>query len=191
VRRAEAALAAAEARLGSGQDLDLRKFDVETTASVREARALVAEARLTRDRVESMVQQNAQSGAQLDTAAAVLAVAESRLQRALDEARTNLADVAMRRVEREQAQKRAADSRVVAPWPGRVAVRHATAGQVLGVGAPIVTLLRVDPLRLQLRLPDRLTAEVAAGQLVEFTVDGGGDTVHGEAPFETRAASPG
>ena len=178
VRRAEAALAAAEARLGSGQELDLRKFDVETTASVREARALVAEARLQRDRIESMVQQNAQSGAELDTAAAALAVAESRLQRALDEARTNLAEVALRRVEREQAQKRAGDSRVVAPWPGRVAVRHVTAGQVVGTGAPIVTLLRIDPLRLQLRLPDRLAAEVAAGQQVEFTVDGGGDTVH-------------
>ncbi len=178
VRRAGAALAAAEARLGSGKNLDLTTFDVETTASVREARALVLEARLQRERVESMVQQNAQSGAELDTAAAALAVAESRLQRAIDEARTNLAEVALRRVEREQAEKRADDRRVVAPWPGRVAVRHVTAGQVLGVGAPIVTLLRIDPLRLQLRLPDRLAAEVAAGQLVEFTVDGGGDTVH-------------
>lgn len=172
VQRAEASLAASEARLGIAPDGDLAAFDVAAAPSVREAEAVVVEARLNRERVEKLVAGSLQASSQLETAVAALAVAENRLRRARDDVRTWLADVQLRRIEREQAQKRLHDARVTSPWAGRVAVRHAAVGQVLPVGAPVVTLLRIDPLRLQLRVPDRLAFGIAEGQLVEFTVDG-------------------
>ena len=174
LQRARAALAAAEARIGVQQGADLDRFDVETTPAVREAKAVLTEASLNRDRVATIVQQNIQPGRELDVAEATRAVAESRLQRARDDVRTQLADAALRRVELAQADKRLADSRVLAPWAGRIAARHVTAGQVVAAGAPVVTLLRTEPLRLQLRVPDRAASEVAIGQLVRFTVDGPG-----------------
>lgn len=172
LQRARAALAASEARIGVQQGADLDRFDVETTPAVREAKAVLTEASLNRDRVATIVQQNIQPGRELDVAEATRAVAESRLQRARDDVRTQLADAALRRVELAQADKRLADSRVLAPWAGRIAARHVTAGQVVAAGAPVVTLLRTEPLRLQLRVPDRAASEVAIGQLVRFTVDG-------------------
>jgi RND family efflux transporter MFP subunit len=178
VARAQAAVAAVEARLGVGGDGDLARFDVEAVPAVREAVAVVTEARLHRDRVATMVQGEVQAGSQLDAATASLAVAESRLQRARDDVRTALAEAQLRRIEVQQARKQLADSVVVAPWTGRVARRHVVAGEVVAVGAAVVTLLRIDPLRLQMRVPDRPAMDVATGQAVEFTVDGVGDAVH-------------
>jgi RND family efflux transporter MFP subunit len=181
VQQAAAAVATAEARLGlaavspDGGELD--RYDVEASPAVGEAKAVLAEARLQRDRVAAMVQQNAQSGADLDARAVAVAVAENRVQRARDEVRTNLVAVAEARIALQQAQKRRADAIVAAPWAGRVAARSAVAGQVVAAGVPVLTLLRTDPLRLQLRVPERLAAAVAAGQRVAFTVDGGGKTV--------------
>lgn len=172
LQRARAAVTAAEARIGVPQGAELERFDVEQTPAVREAKAVLVEAALNRDRVATMVEQNMQSGRELEAVEATRAVAESRLQRARDDVRTQIADAVLRRVELAQAEKRLADSRVVAPWAGRVAARHVTAGQVVAAGAPVVTLLRTEPLRLQLRVPDRAASEVAVGQVVFFTVDG-------------------
>ncbi|MEO6594208.1 MAG: efflux RND transporter periplasmic adaptor subunit [Planctomycetota bacterium] len=170
--RAAAALATARAKLGSSEAEDLSGLDIEATAPVREAQALLQEARVQRERLVELVQERLRPPAELETADAALAVAQSRLQRARDEVRTWFAELQQRRVEVAQAGKRLADARLQAPWSGRVAVRHATAGQYLTVGAPVVTLVRIDPLRLQLRVPERQAAAVAVGQLVEFTVDG-------------------
>ncbi|MCC7396201.1 MAG: efflux RND transporter periplasmic adaptor subunit [Planctomycetes bacterium] len=182
VQRAEAALVAAKSRLGTVAGADpaagdtagerAAGLDLDGLPAVREAQAVVVEARLQRDRTATMVQQKMTPESAYDSAAAALAVAESRLLQARDQARTWLAEAELAQIELLQAQKRLADSVVRAPWAGRVAVRHATAGQVLASGAPIVTLLRIDPLRLRLRIPDRLASETAIGQTVEFTVDG-------------------
>jgi RND family efflux transporter MFP subunit len=177
IERAQAAVVAAEARLGVAADGDLERFDVERAPAVSEAAAVVTEARLNRERIATMVEGQMQPGSALETAVATLAVAESRLQKARDDVRTWLAEARLRRVELRQAQKRRADSVIAAPWTGRIAQRHAVAGQVLASGGPVVTLLRIDPLRLRLRVPDRAAMAIAAGQAVEFTVDGLGDEV--------------
>lgn len=175
--RAEAAMRAAHARLGTTPDDDLGAVDPEATAPVREAQAVLGEARLVRDRAAELVQQQLQPPAELEAADAALLVAQSRLQRAREDAQALLAEAAQSRVLLAQAEKRFADAVLLAPWRGRVAVRHATAGAVVAAGDPIVTLVRIDPLRLQLPVPERAASRVAVGQLVRFTVDGLGDTV--------------
>ena len=148
LQRARAAVAAAEARIGVPPGAALERFDVEQTPAVREAKAVLNEAALNRDRVATMVEQNMQSGRELETVEATRAVAESRLQRARDDVRTQIADAALRRVEVAQAEKRLVDSRVVAPWAGRVAARHVTAGQVVFLIVPetsrLTRYVRVD-----------------------------------------------
>ncbi|MBX3464457.1 MAG: efflux RND transporter periplasmic adaptor subunit, partial [Planctomycetes bacterium] len=170
--RAEAAMQAAHARLGIDTDADLRAVDPEAMAPVREAQAVLAEARLQRDRVAEMVQEQLRPPAELETADATLLVAQSRLQRAREDVQAMLAAAGQARVELQQAAKRRQDAVARAPWRGRVAARHATAGEVVAAGAPLVTLVAVEPLRLQLPVPERAAAEVAIGQRVRFTVDG-------------------
>ncbi len=180
VERAEAAVVAAFARLGLPPGGALDAFEVDKAAPVREAKAVLDDAQLQRDRMASMVQEKLRPAAELDTADATLAVAHSKLQTARDDVTTWLAEARLAQVEARQAEKRRSDSRLVAPWAGRVASRVATAGQVLAAGAPVVTLLRVDPLRLRLRVPELAVAQLANGQDVEFTIDGGdGKVQHG------------
>ncbi|MBM4060251.1 MAG: efflux RND transporter periplasmic adaptor subunit [Planctomycetes bacterium] len=167
--RAAAALATALARLGQGD----AGADVEAAAPVREAQAVLVEARLQRERVVTMVQEQLKAPADLEAADAALAVATSRLQRARDDVRTWIAEARQRRAELAQVEKRQQDARLLAPWPGRVGARHAAAGQVVGAGERVLTLLRTDPLRLRLPVPERLAPGVAVGQTVRFTVDGG------------------
>lgn len=172
LQRATAALATAFARLGRADSDELVQVDLETLAPVKEAQAVLLEATLQRDRMVTMVQEQLRPPAELESADAALAVAQSRLQRARDEARTQVAEAMQRRIELQQAQKRLQDASLRAPWSGRVAGRHASAGQVLAAGTPVLTLLRTDPLRLRLPVPERLASGVAIGQRVDFTVDG-------------------
>jgi RND family efflux transporter MFP subunit len=172
VARAEAAFNQARARLGIRGDDPAATVDLETTAAVREAKAVLADARQHRERLEKLVTGDFRSQADLDAAIALSEVAESRLQRAREEGHTAVAELEARRLEVEQAKKRLQDAVIHAPWDGRVQQRHAAAGQYLAIGAPVLTVLRIDPLRLRLQVPERSAADVAVGQAVTFTVDG-------------------
>ena len=177
--RAAAELDQARAQLGlaeiEGQEPDLGKV-----AAVREAEAVLDDARLHRERTLELVQESLRSPAELDAANAAFAVAQSRVQRARDQARTWMAELDVRRQQLAIADKRLLDAQIHAPWPGRVASRHAAVGQYLSAGSPVLTLLRTNPLRLRLEVPERQAAEVRLQQRVDFTVDGSPESFTGQ-----------
>src|SRR2546427_3734451 len=78
VDQAEAALQQARVRLGLAPTGADERVDPEQTAIVRQARAMLDEARLTRDRSVKLMQQELIARAQLDSAQASLQVAEAR-----------------------------------------------------------------------------------------------------------------
>jgi len=177
VDQAEAALQQARARLGlspSGKD---EQVNPEQTAIVRQARAVLNEARLTRDRSVQLVKQDLIARAQLDTAEANLQVAEGRYQDALEEVRNRQAVLAQRRSELELARQQLTDTVIVAPVDGAVSNRQASPGEYLAAGAPMATLVRIHPLRLRVSVPEREVSGVRAGQVVRLTIDGD-QTVH-------------
>jgi RND family efflux transporter MFP subunit len=178
--RAEAALQVARVRLSLPADADASTVDAEQTAPVREAKAVLVEAGLARDRVRELAAQGLGSQATLDTAVAAVSVAQSRLQAAEEQVATWLAELSQRKVELALAQKRRADAQLKAPFAGRVESRPAASGSFVQQGARVVTLLRTDPLRLRLRVPERQAHLVAIGQQVAFAVDGdvGGAPMH-------------
>lgn len=178
IARAEAALVVARARLSLPKDGDPTSLDVEGAAPVREAKAVLVEAELARDRVRELVDKQLGSQQVLDTANAAVGVAQSRLQAARDQVATWLAEYAARRVDVELAHKQKGDASLRAPWNGRVASRRLAEGSWVQAGEAVVRLLRTDPLRLRLRVPERQSGRVALGQRVRFTVDGDGDTAH-------------
>ena len=91
VDTAEASLQQARVRLGlaaSGAD---DKVNAENTALVRQARALLEEARASRDRTTQLVNQGIISRAELDRVESTYKVAESRYQDAIEEVRNRQA----------------------------------------------------------------------------------------------------
>jgi RND family efflux transporter MFP subunit len=178
VEQAEAALQQARARLGLAPTGTDEQIDPEKTAIVRQALAVLEEARLTRDRSVKLLEQQLIARAQLDTAEANLKVAEGRYQDAIEEVRNRQGVLAQRRSERDLARQQLADTVVIAPVDGAVSQRQVSPGEFLAAGAPMATIVRIHPLRLRVSVPERESTGVRVGQPVRLTVEGDA-AVHG------------
>ena len=73
-------------------------------------------------------------------------------------------------VRAELAAKSLGDAAVRAPFAGMVVERFVSVGEYVRPGTAIATLVQVDPLRLQLTVPESEIARVRAGQNVSFEV---------------------
>ena len=172
VQQSEASLAQARARLGLAPDGTDDLVDPEKTATVRQARAVLDEARFNRDRSARLVEQGVIAKAEFDTANATFKVAEGRYQDAYEEIRNRQGVLAQRRSELALARQQLKDTAVVAPLDGIVQEKRASTGEYLAAGAPVVNIVRMDPLRLRAEIPERESHTVRPGQNVRVTIDG-------------------
>jgi len=81
------------------------------------------------------------------------------------------ATVAQSRAQLALAEKAVNDVVVIAPFAGYVSARRVAAGEFVQPSTAVVTLLRIDPLRLQLTIPSVQAGDIAAGQAVIARVD--------------------
>ncbi len=172
VEQAQAALQQARVRLGLPPSGDNDQVNIEQTSLVRQAAAVLKEARLSHDRMVELWDRKLIARAELDTAVSQLAVADGRYQDALEESRNRQAVLVQRRSELEIARQQLSDTVIVSPIDGAVSERQAAVGQYLPAGAPVVTLVRTHPLRLRLAVPEREAGLVRVGQTVDLTVEG-------------------
>jgi len=172
VQQAEAALAQARARLGLSPDGSDDRVAAEQTGTVRQAKAVLDDAKLKRDRAAKLVEQGVVSRAELDTADSDYKVALSRYQDALEEIRNRQGLLAQRRSELALSKQQLADTIVYAPMDGIVQEKKASVGEYLAAGAPVVDVVRVNPLRLRAEVPERESHNVRNGQSVRVTVEG-------------------
>src|SRR5678815_4566856 len=99
-------------------------------------------------------------------------VALSRYQDAIEEIRNRQALMAQRRSELSLARQQLADTSVYAPLDGVVQEKRASVGEYLAAGAPVVNIVKMDPLRLRAEVPEREAKNVRSGQNVRVTIDG-------------------
>jgi len=172
VEQAEAALAQARARLGLSPDGRDDKVDPEQTGTVRQARAVLDELRASRERAAKLVEQGVVARSEFDSAEAAYKVALSRFQDAIEEIRNRQALLAQRRSELSLARQQLADTSVYSPLDGIVQEKRASVGEYLAAGAPVVNIVRMDPLRLRAEVPEREARNVRSGQNVRVTIEG-------------------
>ena len=172
VQQADAALAQARVRLGLSPQGSDEKIDPEQTSTVRQARAVYDEARVARDRAAKLVDQGVIAKAEFDAATSAFKVAEGRYQDAYEEVRNRQGILAQRKSELALAQQQLKDTSVVAPLDGVVQEKRASVGEYLAAGAPVVNIVKMDPLRLRAQIPERESRAVHAGQNVRVTVEG-------------------
>jgi RND family efflux transporter MFP subunit len=180
LQQAEAALAQVRARLGlpvSGND---DRVDPEQTGTVRQARAVMEEARVNRGRSESLLSQGLISASQFDSIDANYKVALSRYQDSLEEIRNREALLAQRRSELALARQQLADTTIYAPFDGAIQQRQSSMGEYLAAGTPVAILVQMDPLRLRADVPERHASRIKIGQSVRVTVEGDPNTYVGQ-----------
>jgi RND family efflux transporter MFP subunit len=151
-------------RVTTGQELaliDTAAYDAlvrQSAANLARVQASAANATQNLQRVQDLRRENIASTSDLDQS-----VAEAARTRA-DVKAVEAAD-AIARLNLER-------SRVRAPFDGTIAQRLATVGDYVAVGAPIVRLVKLDPLRLRLDVPERESSAVRPGQDVRLGVEG-------------------
>ncbi len=179
VRQAEAALVQARVRLGLTPEGEEDLVVPESTALVRQRRAIMQEARLSRDRMQTFVERGISPRAALEAAEAALEVAEGQYQDGLEEIRNREGLLAQRRSELDLARQQLEDTVLRSPIDGAIRQRQVTAGEYLAPGTPVLTIVRTHPLRLQLSVPERETPNLSVGLPVRVQVEGDDQTYSG------------
>lgn len=172
LQQAEAALDQARVRLGLPAQGASDQVDVAETPPVREARAVLEEARASRERYSALLKDGLVSKADYDQVVATARVAESRYQDSIEEIRNRQAVMSQRRAEVALARQQLADTSLYASFNGVVERRQASIGEFLAAGAPVTEIVRIDPLRFRAEVPERDAASIRPGQTVQLSVDG-------------------
>lgn len=171
VEQASAAVAQIRAQLGLGPD-EKEKVNPENTAIVRQARATLGEAQANRVRARALSEEGLMTGMERDAAEAAAVRAETAVQSALEEVRIREATMRQRSSELRMARQQLDDTVIRSPLDGVVQERRARAGEYLAAGAPIAEIVRIDPLRLRVAVPEREAAGVKQGLPVRVSVQG-------------------
>ncbi len=171
-QQAEAALQQARVRLGLQPQGDDDRIETENTGTVRQARALLDEARLNLERTQQLVKQGIQSKAESDRVESAFKVADSRYQDAVEEVRNRQGLLLQRRSELAIARQQLVETTLYAPFEGAIREKRTSMGEYLTAGAPVVTIVRLHPLRLRLEVPEREATGIRVGQSVRVVVEG-------------------
>jgi RND family efflux transporter MFP subunit len=175
LNQAQAQVEQIRARLGiSHQDGD--KVVPEQTAIVRHAAAALKEARFIFETTARLQKDGVVSRIDFEKAQVRAQGVEAQYQTALEEVAQLRAQLTERRAQYELARQQRADCTIRAPFSGAITRRIAALGEYLPVNAPVVTLVRQNPLRLRLEVPERLASKVRAGQRIDVKLEGSADT---------------
>ncbi len=178
LQQAEAALQQARVRLGLAPQGDDDRIQPENTALARQALAVLEEAKANRERTIQLVNQGIQSKAELDRVESAFKVADSRYQEAIEEVRNRQAALLQRRSELAIAQQQLVETSLYAPFDGAVRERRVSLGEYLNSAAPVVTIVRLHPLRLRVEVPEREAQGIRIGQEVRVLVEGDDREAH-------------
>jgi RND family efflux transporter MFP subunit len=145
-------------------------FDPAATPDVRHARVALERADAEHRRYERLVAEGYVSRSEYDARRAEYLALREQVDLAMNQARQMYRTFEAQQARVARMRRSVADTVVRAPWDGLVSERHVVAGQYVQAGARIATLVRVDPLRVELAIPESAIAAVRPGQRVHFTV---------------------
>ncbi|MCX7625819.1 MAG: efflux RND transporter periplasmic adaptor subunit [Candidatus Sumerlaeaceae bacterium] len=163
-----AAVKELEVRLGVTSDTE--QFDPENQPEVRSARADYELAKTNHERATRLFREGTINQAEFDQSATQLESARQRYALAKHQVAQLFASLGTQKVRVRSLAQAVADTTITAPFDGVVVERYVSPGEWLGKGARVARVVQLDPLRLQLTVPERNAAQVAEGQEVEFSV---------------------
>jgi HlyD family secretion protein len=168
LQEAEANAAQVESRLGltPGQP-----FDPKQVPDVMNAKASLDWAEAEFNRIRSLLDQKVVSQSEFDQRRTQVEAARQQYQVALNSAQQSYRSFEAARARITLARKAVADTAVRAPFAGVVAERVVSVGDYVTRGARVATVVRVDPLRLELTVPEQSVSLVKVGLPVKLTVD--------------------
>ncbi|MCW5978381.1 MAG: efflux RND transporter periplasmic adaptor subunit [Bryobacteraceae bacterium] len=170
VAQTEAQLWQALERLGLTNEND-KVADIRATPEVRRAQADLGDAEQRFHRVRDLAQQGIGSQQALDEAQARLQSLQAAYDSTLNQTRNLIREVERSRAMLELQRKKLRDTRVLAPFTANVKERQVTVGQYVRANTPLLTLVKIDPIRLRAEVPERMAPWIKVGQMADVSVE--------------------
>jgi RND family efflux transporter MFP subunit len=160
----------ARARLGLSEKSDDLK-DVRAAAEVKKAAADLADAEQKYNRAKTLYEQGLLPKQNLDEAESRYNAARAAYDLSVQAVENLRGQLAQSRAAAALAQKKVNDSLIRAPFAGQIKERTVTQGQYLKVQTPVMSIVNIDPLRVRLKVPEKMAAWVKSGQQVTVSVE--------------------
>ena len=167
MKEAEANAAQIEARLG----LTSGTFDVNAVPEVQNAKAAYDLAQNEFGRIKSLLEQRVVSQSEYEQRRTQMEASRQQYEAAKNGAAQQFQSLQAAKARVSLARKALADTVVRAPFGGVVAQRLVSVGDYVTKGMKVAIVVRVNPLRAQLTIPEQSVSAVAIGQPVSFEVD--------------------
>jgi membrane fusion protein (multidrug efflux system) len=168
LKEAEANAAQIEARLGLTPD---GAFDVDAVPEVRTAKATYELAQSEFGRIKSLLDQRVVSQSEYDQRRTQMDATRQQYESAKNGAAQQYQSLQGARARVALARKASTDTVVRAPFAGVVEERLVSVGDYVTKGMKVAIVVRVNPLRVQLTVPEQFVSAVSVGQPVTFDVD--------------------
>lgn len=166
----EAQLRSSLERLGLTKDTD-RVQDVKTTPDVRRAEADLQDAEQRYKRTRELRDQGIGPQADLDQAQARFNSAKAAYDATVNQTRNLVQEVERFKAIVDLQRKKLRDTTVYAPFAASVKERQVTVGQYVRANTPLMVLVKTDPLRLRLDVPERMAPWVKVGQVAQVEIE--------------------
>lgn len=170
----EAQLRMAMERVGLRNENE-RVKDIREASEVRRAQADLFDAEQHFKRIRSLVDQGIGSKAELDQAESRFKAQQAAYDATINQARNLIQDIERNKASLELQRKKLRDTTVYAPFSAAVKERQVTMGQFVRANTPLFTLVKTDPIRLRLEVPERMAPWIKTGQIAEVSVEAFGD----------------
>ena len=158
------------ARLGLPEGHEDLK-DLDQAAEVKHAQAALEDAQQKFRRTQSLYEDGLISKGSYDEVEAGFKSAKASYDMARQSVENLRAELHQKRASLSLAEKKLADTLIRAPFAGQVKERMVTQGQYLKVQTPVMAIVNVDPLRVRLKVPEKVSGWIAVGQPVSVTVE--------------------
>jgi RND family efflux transporter MFP subunit len=156
---------------GPGASGESAEFEIDRVPEVANARAQLTLAQGDFDRAKMLHEKKLLSQADFDQKSAQAEVARRQFEIARNGANQQYQALLAARARVALARKALADTVVRSPFAGVVGERLVSVGDYVTRGTKVASVMRTNPLRVQLTVPEQYSAGVAVGRSVSFEVD--------------------
>ena len=176
-----ATLARALARYGATDPANMPP--IEKTPDVQKAQAELEQAQKAYERAKELNRRQLVATQGLEDALAAQQTKQASYDASLQNAKNLRADIDASQAAVKMADRQVRDTTIRAPFDGYVEKRLVNLGEYVRVQTPVMSVVRVDPLKVIAEIPEKMAPWIEDGQAVELFVD-----AYPEHPFVGRVA---
>ncbi len=145
--------------------------EAEKTPDVQKASADLAQAKQAYDRATALFKRTLVPQQTLDDAATALQSKQASYDLSLQNAKNLRASIQASEASMKLADRQLRDTEIRAPFDGYVEKRLVNLGELVKSQMPVMSVVRVDPLKVVAEIPEKMAPWIKDGQSVELHVD--------------------